>query len=110
MWTDTSLDPDDILAMVTIYWVTQTIGASFWPYFARIHGEWVLDEVAAAGGRIAAPLTYLDFPKELVHVPRAIVETVFDVVRWDEPGHGGHFPALERTDLLADSVRRFAAS
>jgi pimeloyl-ACP methyl ester carboxylesterase len=109
VWTDTSLDPDDVLAYVTIYWVTQTIGASFWPYHARIHGEWVLDDVAAAGGRIAAPLTYLDFPKELVHVPRAVVETVFDVERWEELDHGGHFPALERTDLLADSVRRFVS-
>jgi microsomal epoxide hydrolase len=69
----------------------------------------VLDEVAAAGGRIAAPLTYLDFPKELVHVPRAIVETVFDVERWEQLDHGGHFPALERTELLAESVRRFVS-
>jgi microsomal epoxide hydrolase len=110
LWTDTSLHPDDVLAMVTIYWVTQTIGASFWPYFARIHGEWVLDDVVAGGGRIAAPLTYLDFPKELVHVPRSLVESAFDVERWETPGHGGHFPALEQTAVLADSVRRFAAS
>ena len=109
VWTDTSLDPDDVLAFVTIYWVTQTIGSSFWPYHARIHGEWVLDDVAAAGGRIAAPLTYLDFPKELVHVPRALVETVFDVERWEQLDHGGHFPALEQTELLADSVRRFVS-
>lgn len=107
VWTDASLDPDDVLAMVTLYWVTGTIGASFWPYYARIHGEWVLDEVAAAGGRIAAPLTYLDFPKELIHVPRSVVETVFDVERWEAPAHGGHFPALEQTDVLAGSVRRF---
>jgi microsomal epoxide hydrolase len=74
-----------------------------------MHGEWVLDDVAAAGGRIAAPLTYLDFPKELVHVPRSVVETVFDVERWETPDAGGHFPALEQTERLADSVRRFLA-
>jgi pimeloyl-ACP methyl ester carboxylesterase len=110
IWTDASLDPDDVLAMVTLYWVTGTIGASFWPYYARLHGEWVLDEVAAAGGRIAAPLTYLDFPKELVHVPRTVVETVFDIERWEAPARGGHFPALEQTAVLADSVQRFLAS
>ena len=93
--------------MVTLYWVTGTIGASFWPYYARVHGEWVLDDVAAGGGRVRAPLTYLDFPKELVHVPRAVVETVFTVERWEAPPRGGHFPALEQTDVLADSVRRF---
>jgi microsomal epoxide hydrolase len=110
VWTDASLAPDDVLAMVTIYWATQTIGASFWPYYARLHGEWVLDDVIAAGGRIAAPLTYLDFPKELVHVPRSVVETAFDVERWEAPVRGGHFPALEQTAVLADSVRRFVAS
>jgi microsomal epoxide hydrolase len=110
VWTDASLEPDDVLAMVTIYWVTQSIGASFWPYYARIHGEWVLDDVVAAGGRIAAPLTYLDFPKELVHVPRPVVETVFDVERWETLEHGGHFPALEQTELLARSVREFSRS
>jgi microsomal epoxide hydrolase len=109
VWTDASLDSDDVLTMLTIYWVTGTIGASFWPYYARMHGEWVLDDVAAAGGRIAAPLTYLDFPKELVHVPRSVVETVFDVERWETPDAGGHFPALEQTERLADSVRRFLA-
>jgi microsomal epoxide hydrolase len=109
-WTDASLSPDDVLAMVTLYWVTQTIGASFWPYFTRIHGEWVLDDVVAAGERIAAPLTYLDFPKELVHVPRALVETVFAVERWETFERGGHFPALEQTEVLARSVRELAAS
>ncbi len=107
VWTDASLDPDDVLAMITLYWVTGTIGASFWPYYARMHGEWVLDDVVDAGGRIAAPLTYLDFPKELVHVPREVVERAFDIERWETPERGGHFPALEQTAVLADSVRRF---
>ena len=107
-WTDArGLPDDDVLTTVMIYWVTGCIGASFWPYWARRHGDWVLDEVAAAGGRIAAPLTYLDFPKELVHVPRALVERVFDVERWEAPDYGGHFPALEATDVLADSLLRF---
>ena len=51
-----------------------------------MHGDWVLDDVAAAGGRIAAPLTYLDFPKEIVHVPRAVAERVFDIERWEYAG------------------------
>ena len=107
-WTDASGVPDDdLLTTVTIYWATGCIGSSFWPYWARKHGDWVLDEVVAAGGRIAAPLTYLDFPKELVHVPRAVVELAFDIERWETPSYGGHFPALEATDVLADSLRRF---
>ena len=107
-WTDArGLPADDLLTTVTIYWVTGCIGSSFWPYWARKHGDWVLDEVVAAGGRITAPLTYLDFPKELVHVPRGVVERVFDIERWEGPEYGGHFPALEATDVLAESLRRF---
>ena len=92
-----------------IYWATGCIGSSFWPYWARLHGDWVLDDAAAAGHRIAAPLTFLDFPKELVHVPRSIVEHVFKVERWETPDYGGHFPALEATDVFADSLRRFVS-
>jgi pimeloyl-ACP methyl ester carboxylesterase len=106
-WTDASLPLDDVLATATIYWATGCIGASFWPYYARFHGEWVLDDELAAGGRIAAPLTYLDFPRELVHIPRETVERAFTVVRWETPPAGGHFPALEQTAVLADSVTRF---
>jgi len=54
--------------------------------------------------------TYLDFPKELIHVPREIGETRFTVERWETPERGGHFPALEQTERLADSVRRFSRS
>jgi microsomal epoxide hydrolase len=109
-WTDArGLPPDDLLTTTMIYWTTGCIGSSFWPYWARRHGDWVLDDVAVAGGRIAAPLTYLDFPKELVHVPRTVVERVFAVERWEAPSYGGHFPALETTDVLADSLVRFVS-
>jgi pimeloyl-ACP methyl ester carboxylesterase len=107
-WTDSRGVPaDDLLTTVMIYWVTGCINSSFWPYWARKHGEWVLDEVVARGGRIAAPLTYLDFPKEMVHVPRTVVERAFTIERWEAPEYGGHFPALEATEVLADSLRRF---
>jgi microsomal epoxide hydrolase len=109
-WTDSrGVDRDDILTTVTIYWVTGSIGSSFWPYYARRHGEWVLDEVAAVEGRLRAPLTFLDFPKEIVHVPRSVAESVFDIERWEEPEYGGHFPALEAPETLQNSLREFVS-
>ena len=54
-----------------------------------------------------APLTFLDFPQEIVHVPRIVAERMLDVERWEKPDYGGHFPALEATDVLADSLRQF---
>jgi pimeloyl-ACP methyl ester carboxylesterase len=107
-WTDSrGVDRDDVLTTVAIYWFTGCIGASFWPYYARMHGEWVLDEVVAARGRLAAPLTYLDFPKEIIHVPRAVVESVFEIKRWETQEYGGHFPALETPEVLVESLREF---
>ena len=55
-----------------------------------------------------APLTFLDFPREIVRVPRVVAERAFEIERWEEPEYGGHFPALEATDVLADSLRRFS--
>ena len=99
------LDPDDVLAMVTIYWVTGTIGSSFWPYYARLHGEWVLDDVVAAGGRIARAADVPRLPEgarpRAAHGRRARVRRSSAGRR---PTHGGHFPALEQTDVLADSA------
>ena len=43
-------------------------------------------------------------------MPRSIVEHVFKVERWETPDYGGHFPALEATDVLADSLRRLMRS
>jgi len=111
-WTDTRGAPrDDLLTTVMIYWVTGTIGSSFWPYYARMHGGFMLDQVIEAGERIRAPLTFLDFPKEIVHVPRAVAERAFaEIERWETPDYGGHFPALEVPDVLADSLIRFSGS
>jgi hypothetical protein len=110
-WTDSRGVPDDdVLTTVMIYWATERIGSSFWPYFARLHGDWMLDDVVAAGERIRAPLTFLDFPREIVHIPRSVTAQVFDIERWEEPSYGGHFPALEVPDVLVDSLRRFSRS
>jgi microsomal epoxide hydrolase len=44
-WTDCGGDPrnaltmDEMLGDVSLYWFTNCIGASFWPYYARMHGR-----------------------------------------------------------------------
>ncbi|MGE5336480.1 MAG: epoxide hydrolase family protein, partial [Gemmatimonadota bacterium] len=43
-WTDCDGDPrnaltvDEMLGNISLYWFTNCIGASFWPYYARLHG------------------------------------------------------------------------
>ena len=55
------------------------------------------------------PLTFLDFPQEIGRAPQSLAERIFDIERWDTLDYGGHFPALEATDVLADSLRRFVS-
>ena len=47
--------------------------------------------------------------QERMRASRPYLERVFDIERWETPAYGGHFPALEATDVLADSLRRFTS-
>jgi microsomal epoxide hydrolase len=107
-WTDCggdvekSLSRDDILTNVTIYWVTGSINASFWPYYDRLHRGWPLP-----ASRIDVPTGYAEFPREILHPPRAWAERAFDIRRWTRMPRGGHFAALEAPDLLVEEIRAF---
>ena len=106
-WTDCHGDPrnalsmDEMLGNISLYWFTNCIGASFWPYYARMHGAWPID------GRIAVPMAYCEFPREILRPPRAAAERVFDVRRWSVMPDGGHFAALEQPAALAHEIREF---
>src|SRR2546423_8426600 len=60
-WSDCGCDvesrfsKDELLANITIYWLTGAIGTSFWPYYARQHGGWAPADLGASRGRIARP-------------------------------------------------------
>jgi pimeloyl-ACP methyl ester carboxylesterase len=107
-WTDCggdvekSLGREDILTNTTIYWVTGSINASFWPYYVRMHRGWPLPTT-----RIDVPTGYAEFPAEILHPPRAWGERAFDIRRWTRMPRGGHFAALEAPDLLAEEIRAF---
>ena len=107
-WTDCGGDPrnalsmDEMLADISLYWFTNCIGASFWPYYARMHGPWPID------GRIEVPTGYCEFPREILRPPRASAERVFaDIRRWTAMPKGGHFAALEQPAALAHEIREF---
>jgi pimeloyl-ACP methyl ester carboxylesterase len=106
-WTDCGGDPrtalsmDEMLGNISLYWFTNCIGASFWPYYARMHGPWPID------GRIAVPAGYCEFPREILRPPRTAAERVFDIRRWSVMPRGGHFAALEQPTALAHEIREF---
>ena len=102
-WSDGGLDaydPSDVLTMLTIFWVTGSLASSI-----QLYAELVADPSIAKLEKSDVPTGVLLLPKDISHAPRSWGERWFNVVRWTEAGHGGHFPALEATDILAAEIR-----
>ena len=109
-WTDCNGDPesvisrDHLLANISLYWFTGAIGSSFWPYYARMHGQWPIP----SGETVDVPTGYCAFPKEIIRPPRSVAEQMYtNIQRWTEMPRGGHFAAMEQPDALADEIRAF---
>jgi microsomal epoxide hydrolase len=107
-WTDndgtpeSAVDRERMLANISLYWFTGCIGASFHPYFARMHGPWPIP------GPVEVPMGYCQFPREILRPPRALAaRTYTDIRRWSVMPRGGHFAALEQPAALAEEVRAF---
>ncbi|HXH29125.1 MAG TPA: epoxide hydrolase [Candidatus Polarisedimenticolia bacterium] len=94
---------DDLLANVTLYWVTGTFPSSI-----RLYYESALKPIHfGPGERVPVPCGVARFPLEAPFPPRDWVERCYDVARWTEMPRGGHFAALEEPDLLAEDIRAF---
>ena len=98
-----SYTKDELLTIVTIYWVTQTISSSTRMYFENQKNLWVMGK----DEKVPAPAGMAMFPQEISKPPREWGERSYDVRRWTEMTQGGHFAALEEPQLLAEEVRAF---
>jgi len=94
---------DELLANVTLYWVTNTAASSI-----RVYRESALTPLQfGPGERIHVPCGFAVFPKEAPFPPRRWVERGYDVRHWTEMPRGGHFAAWEQPELLAEDIREF---
>mgnify|MGYP001243596120 FL=1 len=98
-----SYTKDELLTIVTIYWVTQTISSSTRMYFENQKHLWTMEK----DQKVPAPAGMAMFPQEISKPPREWGERSYDVRRWTEMASGGHFAALEEPQLLAEEVRAF---
>jgi pimeloyl-ACP methyl ester carboxylesterase len=100
---ESAISRDDILANITLYWVTGTANSA-----ARIYLEAMrAGQLQPIATRIDVPTGCAIFPKETVRSPKAWAEQAWDVRHWTEMPRGGHFAALEAPDLLVPDVRAF---
>jgi pimeloyl-ACP methyl ester carboxylesterase len=97
---------DALLTNLTLYWVTETAGASVRRYYDTVRAIARRDE-AARSARVEVPTALAVFPKEPVRTPREYAERWTDLRRYTELPRGGHFAAWEEPELFADDLRAF---
>jgi microsomal epoxide hydrolase len=110
-WSDPDLPVSvtTILREVCLYWFTECFATSIYPYredFSRgihtkgyFHGQKEL--------YVDKPFGYSSFPFELGVMPRKWVETTGKLVWCKVHKRGGHFPALERPEVLLEDLEEF---
>ncbi|WP_214110408.1 epoxide hydrolase family protein [Acrocarpospora catenulata] len=117
-WTDAEKSPEDavdrdqMLTIVTLYWLSATAASSGWIYYestdrtapnvaAKWGGPWPVTVpvgVAVFAGDATAPIR------------RWADQIVPTITHWSELERGGHFGAMEEPDLYVTDVRAFAGT
>ncbi|MGH8989234.1 MAG: alpha/beta fold hydrolase, partial [Acidimicrobiales bacterium] len=93
------IDRSTLRSIVTLYWVTGSIGTSFLPY--------VDDAKTPPLTTVSVPAGLTLTPEDAAY-PRAFAERTYaDIGMWRGPEPGGHFLALERPDRLVRDLRDF---
>jgi microsomal epoxide hydrolase len=117
-WTDSKTAPEDavgrdqLLTIVTIYWLTATAGSSAQLYYEDAAS---LRRIGTTGGAVPPPVTVpvgvAVFPHDiLVPIRRLADRDLPTITHWTEFERGGHFAALEQPESLVTDVRAFARS
>jgi pimeloyl-ACP methyl ester carboxylesterase len=97
---------DELLANVTLYWITQTIHSSI-----RMYNENSKHPLQfKKNDYVKIPVGFAKFPKELPTPPRSYIEKGFNITHWTEMPSGGHFAAMEQPKLLASDIKKFFES
>jgi pimeloyl-ACP methyl ester carboxylesterase len=94
------VDRDQLLANISLYWFTRSGASSAQLYYESEHSG--LDYFATAS---AVPSGWAVFD---VHpLARRAMDPGKAIGHWSEFTEGGHFPAMEEPELLAEDIRTF---
>jgi pimeloyl-ACP methyl ester carboxylesterase len=96
-----------LLTNIMLYVMPGSFGTAAWLYAGMVQ-EGRLGP--AEGARCETPTAYASFHDPLVpSPPRSRAEMVYDITRWTQAPHGGHFAAMENPEFFATDVRDWAA-
>ncbi|AOX66114.1 multidrug MFS transporter [Curtobacterium sp. BH-2-1-1] len=93
---------DEVLALLTEYWATATIGSAMRMYHAN-----AAVPAAQLERRVEVPSGFSIFPGDLVRAPKEWLERTTNLVYHHELDRGGHFAAFEQPGLFVDELRAF---
>jgi pimeloyl-ACP methyl ester carboxylesterase len=108
-WTDCKgyignvFSKDELLSNVTLYWVTETLHSSIRLYNENSKNPLIIGKESF----IKIPVGIAHFRYEDPFPPRKFVERGFNIQHWTDFPEGGHFPAMEKPELLAEDIRNF---
>ncbi|WP_432066629.1 epoxide hydrolase family protein [Streptomyces sp. C10-9-1] len=96
---DESVDRDQLLTNISLYWFTRSGATSAQFYYENEHSG--LDVVMGSG----VPSGWAVFDTH--PLMRRAIDPGKVIGHWSEFTEGGHFPAMEEAELLADDIRTF---
>uniref|UniRef100_A0A8C5I410 Epoxide hydrolase n=1 Tax=Gouania willdenowi TaxID=441366 RepID=A0A8C5I410_GOUWI len=96
---------DDLLTNVMIYWTTSSMTSSM-RFYKENFGN-LINRLDFKTG-VFVPTGLAAFPNELMHNPKVWAQTKYrNIYSYTFMPRGGHFPAFEEPQLLADDIVQF---
>ncbi|KAM3580986.1 hypothetical protein VKS41_006435 [Umbelopsis sp. WA50703] len=96
---------DEFLTNVTVYWMTNSIASSTRIYY-EYHNLW---EGRNNMQKVPVPTAAAAFQSEIIKVPEDWIAPSCDLQQYTSYKVGGHFAAMEQSQLLIDDIQRFGA-
>ncbi|SFS16129.1 Pimeloyl-ACP methyl ester carboxylesterase [Microbacterium sp. cf046] len=93
---------DEILTLLTQFWVTGAIGSSM-----RMYNANATISAEQLSRRVEIPSGFTIFPGDLVRPPRAWLDRIANVARATYAPRGGHFAPFEQPELYVHELREF---
>ncbi|KAI7848904.1 Alpha/Beta hydrolase protein [Circinella umbellata] len=95
---------NEFLTQVTIYWLTNSMAPSTRLYYEAFNDK-IMAQAVADQVKIPTGVSY--YKGEITKLAKEWLDTTMNIIYFTEPSAGGHFPALEVSDLFVDDIQRF---